>query len=58
VTHNYQRNNEYNLWFTLTAASRRRVGRIIAAVKRAPGAESIVELPALKHYKVEVRFSV
>jgi DNA-binding Lrp family transcriptional regulator len=58
VTHNYQRDNEYNLWFTLTAVSRRRVREVIASVKREPGVQSIVELPAVKYYKVEVKFSL
>ena len=58
VTHNYLRTNDMNLWFTLTARSRRRITQILKAIRRQPGVERLIELPALKHYKVEVKFSV
>lgn len=58
VTHNYLRTNEFNLWFTLTARSRRRIMEIQKAIRKQPGVERLIELPALKHYKVEVKFSV
>jgi hypothetical protein len=58
VTHNYLRDNEFNLWFTLTAKSRRRIKEILAAIGRKAGVERLAELPALKHYKVEVKFTL
>ena len=58
VTHNYLRGSDVNVWFTLTARSRRRITQILKAIRRQPGVERLIELPALKHYKVEVKFSV
>ena len=58
VTHNYLRTHEFNLWFTLTAGSRRRITGILKAIRGQAGVERLIELPALKHYKVEVKFSV
>lgn len=57
VTHNYLRQGELNLWFTLTATSRKRIRTILNAVRKQPGVERLLELPALQHYKVEVKFS-
>lgn len=58
VTHNYLRSNEFNLWFTLTAPSRRRIETILRAIRRQTGVMRLIELPALEYYKVEVKFAV
>jgi len=58
VTHNYLRGNDVNVWFTLTARSRRRINEILKAVGKQPGVERLIELPALNQYKVEVKFSM
>ncbi|MCR4399465.1 MAG: Lrp/AsnC family transcriptional regulator, partial [Syntrophomonadaceae bacterium] len=57
VTHNYQREGDYNLWFTLTAASREEAERQLADLERALGLP-IVRLPARRVYKIDAVFSV
>ena len=58
VTHNYLRGSDVNVWFTLTARSRRRIAEILKAIGKQTGVQRLIELPALKHYKVEVKFNV
>lgn len=57
VTHNYQRDDEYNLWFTLTAPSEVEAREYLAAIEEAAGVQ-IVSLPARKVYKIEVTFEM
>lgn len=56
VTHNYQRLNEYNLWFTLIAAGQERIEQIIATVGAMPQVDEIRNLPALKLFKIKADF--
>ena len=56
VTHNYQRENRFNLWFTLIAESRKRVEEIISRVESQSGVEEVHDLPADEMYKIKVDF--
>ena len=56
VTHNYAREGDYNLWFTVNAPSREEVEQIVAQLKRSAGIERMLELPAKKTYKLRVEF--
>ena len=56
VTHSYLRDGRPNLWFTLVAGSRRRIGEILAGLAAEPGVRSLVEAPATRVYKLAVRF--
>ena len=56
VTHNYQRDNRFNLWFTLIAESRKRIKEIISRVESLGGVEEVHELPADEMYKIKVDF--
>lgn len=56
VTHNYQRDHHFNLWFTLTAESREEMDRILQEVRLLEGVEKLLELPAVRQFKVEVKF--
>lgn len=58
VTHNYRRNAEYNLWFTLVAKDRLRINRIINALKKYKAIEKISEFPTIKLFKIDVNFKV
>lgn len=57
VTHNYEREGEYNLWFTLIAPSRRKVGEILREISRKTGVQGILDLPATKTIKIAVDFN-
>lgn len=57
VTHNYVRDNYYNVWFTLTAPTKRDAERKIAVIEKTTGIK-ILNMPALKVYKIEVCFEM
>ncbi len=56
VTHNYAREDIFNLWFTVMAASEARLQEIVRAVGRCPGVEQLIVLPALRKFKLRVQF--
>lgn len=55
VTHNYQRNHEYNVWFTLIASSEEQKESIVRELTEKTGIE-ILELPAKRIFKIRVDF--
>jgi DNA-binding Lrp family transcriptional regulator len=57
VTHNYERNAAFNLWFTVIAADRRRLDAVLDAVRQAPGVHDLHDLPARRLFKIRVDFA-
>jgi DNA-binding Lrp family transcriptional regulator len=57
VTHNYEREGEFNLWFTLIAPSRKRIKGILTEISRKTGVKEILDLPAAKTFKISVDFN-
>jgi DNA-binding Lrp family transcriptional regulator len=58
VTHCYRRDDDYNLWFTLHAPSRRVLLSLFRKLAASPGVEDAQELSARKVYKVDVNLKV
>ena len=58
VTHNYLRNMDYNMWFTLTAESEERVKEILVEITEKTGISKILNLPAINLFKIKVNFKV
>jgi len=56
VTHNYRRNAKYNLWFTLIARDNQRIAQIIARLSQDKAIQKISEFPAIKIFKINVKF--
>jgi siroheme decarboxylase len=56
VTHNYARDDEFNLWFTITAPSPARIQQIVDAISALAGVERLEVLPALRKFKLYVQF--
>jgi len=56
VTHNYLRNHDFNLWFTIATEPGSRLGLpgTLAVLQELTGAESIRELPTLKLFKIRM----
>jgi len=54
VTHNYLRNHEYNIWFTLIAPSRERIHEILSEISRETGIEEIRDMPTTRLFKIGV----
>ena len=57
VTHNYEREGDYNIWFTLIAPSRKKILQILAEIARKTVIKEILNLPALKTFKIAVDFN-
>ena len=57
VTHNYEREGDYNIWFTLIASSRREIARIVGEISRKTGIQDILNLPATETFKIAVDFN-
>ena len=56
VTHNYRREGEYNLWFTLVAPSRGKVAETVEELRAGAGAVKAMELPSRRAYKLRAVF--
>lgn len=58
VTHNYERDHEYNLWFTLITSSQERLKGALARIIEAVGIseEDVLDLPVTERYKIGVRY--
>ena len=58
VTHNYLRNHEYNVWFTFIAPSMSHIEDALEEISHETGVKEIVNLPAVKRFKIKVDFEV
>lgn len=58
VTHNYERNHDYNVWFTLIAPSRERISEILGEIETKAGIGPIINLPAVRLFKIQVDLPV
>ena len=56
VSHNYLRNHEFNLWFTIATEPDSRLGLegTLEVLARETGAESVRQLPTLKLFKIRM----
>jgi DNA-binding Lrp family transcriptional regulator len=58
VTHNYRRDHELNLWFTLSTASKLDRENFLAKLKEMPGVKELYQLPKKKFFKLNVFFEM
>lgn len=58
VTHNYLRENAYNVWFTFIAPSMQEIEEILADIGRETGIDDILNLPATRVFKIKAEFKV
>ena len=57
VTHHYRRSGaDLDLWFTLVAPTKTRIAAVLHELDRSGLFERIIELPATRVFKVDVRF--
>ena len=58
VTHNYLRNNTYNIWFTFIAEDMNFIENALKDISDEMGISEILNLPAEKMFKIKVDFDV
>ena len=58
VTHNYLRNHEYNIWFTFIAPDKAYIDNALYDISKLTGVNDIINLPAVKMFKIKVDFEV
>jgi len=58
VTHNYLRDYPYNIWFTFVALDSAMVQRCIEDIKEQTGVREILDLPAVRVFKIRVDFDL
>jgi len=58
VTHNYLRDHYYNIWFTFVAPNMKVIDRYIDEIIKYTGVEEILNLPAVKTFKILVNFDL
>lgn len=56
VTHNYHRDAEYNIWFTLVGRSKKRLAEILTELGKDRRIEKLLDLPAKRLFKIDVNF--
>jgi len=58
VTHNYLRNHVYNIWFTFIAQDMAYIDDALEEISEKTGIREILNLPAVKTFKIKVDFEV
>ena len=58
VTHNYQRDNSFNIWFTFIAPSMEEIEEKLEEIARDTGVEDIINLPATRVFKIKAHFDL
>jgi len=58
VTHNYRRENTYNIWFTFIAPSMHEINANLEQIAAETGVSDILNLPATRVFKIRAEFKV
>lgn len=58
VTHNYLRDNSYNVWFTFISPSMDEIETNLKKIAEESGVSDILNLPATKVFKIKAQFDV
>ena len=58
VTHNYIREDEFNVWFTFIEASVETIETNLAEIAKKTGVTSIYNFPATQVFKIRAEFTV
>lgn len=58
VTHNYLREGDYNLWFTLSCPSAAALGQDLSALLTRSGVKEHLELPSPRVFKIRAVFNL
>jgi DNA-binding Lrp family transcriptional regulator len=58
VTHNYLRDGERNIWFTIWSRSREEIEETVNEIKERTGVTDIISFPSKKTYKIRAVFDI
>ena len=58
VTHNYRRENKYNIWFTFIAPSMAEINTSLEQIAAETGVTDILNLPATRVFKIRAEFQL
>lgn len=58
VTHNYQRDNRFNVWFTFIAPSMEIIEKNLKSITAETGIQAILNLPATHLFKIKAKFDL
>lgn len=58
ATHNYEREGEYNLWFTLLTPNLEEQEKILERIGALPSVEAMMNLTGKRKYKINVQFKL
>jgi DNA-binding Lrp family transcriptional regulator len=58
VTHNYMRDNSFNIWFTFIAPSMEEIEANLATIRSKTGITEILNLPATNVFKIKAQFDL
>ncbi len=60
VSHNYEREDEFNIWFTLAASSSEELTKTLNDIKQKTRVKEndILDLPTIHRFKINVRFQL
>ena len=60
VSHNYLRDNRFNVWFTLAAGDRNELSELLGEIRDRCGPEGagLLDLPGRRRFKIDVRFPI
>ena len=56
VTHNYVRDNDFNVWFTFIAPSMEKIEQSLDEIRHRTGVAEVLSLPATKVFKIKAEF--
>ncbi len=59
VTHNYLRNDTFNIWFTMIAIDEARIEQVLEEIRKSLSLErsAVLNLPVRRLFKLDARFS-
>ena len=60
VTHSYQRNDEFNIWFTIIACDEVRIGEVLEQIRSELSLDEskVLNLPMTRLFKLDARFEI
>lgn len=58
VTHNYERDHKYNIWFTFIAESMEEIEKNLKEISDKTGITDIRNLPTVRFFKIKVDFDM